>query len=92
MAAVLRLDELTRNPDSVRHLPHTAFEEIANTQVAANLLHIHSAVLVDEARITSDDKQPFDPREVGDDVLNHPVGKVVLVLVTAHVNERQHCN
>ena len=57
MAAVLRLDELTGNPHPVRHLAHTAFEEIANTQVAANLLHIHRTVLIDEARITSYDKR-----------------------------------
>ena len=33
---------------------------------------------------------PSEPRERGDNFLNHPIGKILLLGIAAHVLERQH--
>src|SRR5262249_10297997 len=43
-----------------------------------------------EARISRDHEQRFEPRQRGDDLLDHPVGKVLLLWIAAHVLERQY--
>ena len=45
--------------------------------------------LVGEARIARDDEQPFDARQSGDDVFDHPVGEILLLRIAAQIGERQ---
>src|SRR5262249_9079549 len=42
------------------------------------------------ARIASNHEQRFEPRQRGNDLLNHPVGKILLFGIAAHVLKRQH--
>ena len=37
-----------------------------------------------------DHEQPLDAREARDDVLDHPIGEIVLRRIAAHVLKRQH--
>ena len=84
------LDKLCGNAHAVARPAHRAFEHIAHTQFAANLLHIDAAALVGEARIAGDHKQPPDAAECGDDLLDHTVGKIFLLRIAAHIGEGQH--
>src|SRR5215472_17418136 len=71
-------------------LANRTLEQIANSQFAPDLFHIDRMALVGEARIAGDDKEPRDPGQRGDDLLDHSVDKIFLLRVTAHVLERQH--
>ena len=66
------------------------FQDVAHPEFAPDLAHVDGLALVDEARIARDHEQPLDPRQSGDDVLDHPVGEIVLLRVAAHVLKRQH--
>ena len=62
-----------------------AFEEVAHAQLAAYLLNVYGLALVSEARIGRDHKQPAEPRQSRNDVLDHPISKVLLLGIAAHV-------
>src|SRR5438552_2840491 len=54
MYAGRRLDQLRRDPNSVRRLADAPFEHITNTELMGDLAHIHRASLVSETRIAGD--------------------------------------
>ena len=54
------------------------------------MLHVDRTALVGETRIPRDDEEPFDAREAGDEVLDHPVDKIFLLRIAAHVREWHH--
>src|SRR5262249_17491504 len=54
------------------------------------LLEVYGLTLVGEARISRDDEEPADPRQRGDDLLDHTVCKIFLLRVAAHIGKRQH--
>src|SRR5262249_8937279 len=89
MLDALGLDQLRSNPDAIARLAQTAFEHIAHTQFASDLLHVYGAALVGEAGIASDDEQRWVSRQRGDNVLGDPIRKELLLGVTAHIDERQ---
>src|SRR5215467_14023860 len=60
----------------------------ASPQFAANLLHINGLTFVREGRIPGDDEQPADTRQRSDNLLDHPIGEVFLLGVSAHIGER----
>jgi hypothetical protein len=90
MSAALGFDELAADTKAVSGLAHAPFQHIAHPELAPDLLHINGLAFVDEARIAGDHEQPVDAREAGDDILDHPVGEILLARVAAHVLERQH--
>jgi hypothetical protein len=45
-----------------------------------------------KARIASDDEEPADAGERGDDLFDHAVGEIFLLGVAAHIGERQRCD
>ena len=75
---------------AVARLAHAPFQNIAHAEFAPDLPDIDGLALVGEARIAGDHEQPFDPRQAGDDVLDHAVGEIFLLRIAAHVLERQH--
>ena len=89
MRSGARVDQLTGYADPIGALAHRTLEHIPNTQFAAEPLHIDVLPLVGEARIAGDDGKPADPREGGGDLLDHPVGEILLLQVTAEIVERQ---
>src|SRR5258708_18820445 len=60
MRAGRGVDELPGDAHAIAGLAHAAFEHIAHAKLAADLLHVDSAALVGEGRITRDDEQPLD--------------------------------
>src|ERR1700681_3480433 len=89
-APVNRIDQLPRDADFPRRLPHRPLEDIAHAEPAPDFLDIDRSALEGEARITSDYEQRFEPRKRRNDFLNHPIRKILLFRVAAHVLERQH--
>ena len=84
------LDHLDRNTHTLGSLAHAAFEHVAHAKRAANLLNVHCSAFVCECRIPREHKKPLDPREAGNDLVDHAVGEVVLLGVSAHVLEWKH--
>src|SRR5262245_15116995 len=50
------IDKLPRNSDAIGRFPHTAFEQVAHTQLTSHLLNVYCLALVSEARIARDHK------------------------------------
>ena len=92
MRAGRRVDQLRADAHPVPSFANRTFEDIAHAQFAADLFHIDRLALVGEARIAGDDEEPSDPRQRGDDFLDHAIGEILLLRVAAHVLERQYRN
>src|SRR5439155_537520 len=88
--AGLSLDELSRDAQAIAAFAQAALEHVANAELAPDLLDVDDLALVGEARIPRDHEQPIDPRQAGDDILDHAVGEILLLGIAAHVLERQH--
>src|SRR5262245_65060109 len=86
------IDKLPCNTDPIGRFPDTAFEQVAHAQLSAHLLNVHCLALVREARMACDHKQRAETRQCSNDVLHHPVGKVLLLGIAAQVRERKYCN
>jgi hypothetical protein len=82
-------DQLRRDAHPVTRLAHASLQHIAHAEFPPDLPHIDGPAFVGEARIARDHEQPFDPRQAGDDVLDHAVGDILLLAIAAHVLERQ---
>jgi hypothetical protein len=88
--ASLGLDQLRSDADAIAGLAYAAFEHIAHTELAPNLLHIDRAALVSEAGVARDDEQRGIAGQRGDDVLGDPVGHELLLGIPTHVGKGQH--
>jgi hypothetical protein len=91
MGSGRRVDKLPRNPHAAACLSNTAFEDIAHPKLSPHLLHVYGLALVSEARIAGDDEQCLETGQCGDDLLNHPISKILLLGITAHILEGQDC-
>jgi hypothetical protein len=69
---------------------HRAFEDIADTELAPDLLHIDGPAFVGKARIAGENDEPADVRQRGGDLLHHAVGKIFLLGISADVLDRQN--
>src|SRR6266480_5007982 len=83
------IDELAADTDLAASCSDAAFEHVPHTEFTADLLDVDSLALVGEARIARDDEQRFEPRERGDDVLDHTIREVFLLWVAGQILERQ---
>src|SRR5262249_35485572 len=86
------IDELPGDPHAVRCLAHAAFEYVTDAELAPDLLHVHGAALIGEARVASDDDELSKAGERRDDLLDDPVREILLLRVAGHVLEGQHRN
>src|ERR1700716_3898230 len=84
------IDELSRDAHPIGRFANAALQHVAHPKLAPDLLHIDGAPLVCEARVAGDDEQRLETGQCSDDVLHHPVGKIVLFWVAAHILEREH--
>ena len=89
MGSGRRIDHLGGHAHAVARLAHAAFEHIADAELAADLLHVDGAVLVNQGGVSRDDEQPLDARKARDDVVDHPVGEIVLSRIAAQIGEGQ---
>jgi hypothetical protein len=90
MCAALRFDQLSGNPHPVSAFPDRAFQHVPHAKFAAHLLQVNRAALVSAAGVSGDYEQPADAGERGDDLLDHAVGEIFLLGITAHIGEGQH--
>src|SRR6516164_3645613 len=85
-----RVDQLRRDAHPSAGFAHRAFEHIADTELSADLLHLDRLAFVRKARIAGDHEEPADAGERGNDLLNHAVGEIFLLRVTAQIGEGQY--
>jgi len=90
MRSSLGVNQLRGDAHPVPALADRAFEDIADAEFAADLLHVDRLALVGEGRIPGDDEEPANTGEGRNDLLDHPVDEIFLLRVAAHVGERQH--
>src|SRR5437762_12813039 len=90
MRAGGHVDQLASDTNPIAALAHRAFEHVAHTKLAPDLLHIDGLPFVGEARIAGDDEEPPDAAERGDDLLDHAVDEIFLLGIAAHIGEREH--
>src|SRR5438477_7324794 len=90
MRACNRIDQLPCDANFPRRLTHGPLKDITDAKPASDLLDIDGFAFERKARIAGDHEQPFEPRERGDDLLDHAVRKIFLLGVAAHILERQH--
>src|SRR5262249_19742738 len=86
------VNELAGDPQARPRLPHTAFEHVAHPEFTADLLDVDCLPFVGEGRVPSDDEQPPEPREGGDDVVNQPVSEILLLWIAAQIAEGENCD
>jgi hypothetical protein len=85
-----RVDQLRADAHAATGFTNGAFEDVAHTQFAADLLQIDRMAFVRKARIAGDDQEPPDAGERDDDLIDHAVGEIFLLGVAAHVLEGHH--
>ena len=88
--AGLGVDQLGVDADAPAGLAHAALDHVAHAELAGHLAHVERLALVGEGRIAGDDQEPGDLGQVGDQILGHAVGEVLLLGIAAHIRERQH--
>ena len=79
MGAALRLDQLSIDLNPVAQPPYTAFEDIVDAELAADLPHVNGFALVGEGSGAGDYKATGNPREVTSQVIGDPVSEIFLV-------------
>ena len=92
MGARRGIDELAGDAKLVATAADAALQHVGHAELLPNLADIDRSALVGERGVAGDDEQPAAARQRRDDLLRHPVGKVVLLRIAAHVGERQHRN
>ncbi len=88
--AVGDVDQLGGDAELVAGFPNAALENRLHVQRLAHLLDVDRRALELERRRAGRDAQVLDAPEAVDQLLGDPLAEVVLVLLGAHVGERQH--
>src|ERR1700682_6414135 len=70
MGPVRCVNQLCGDAHPVSALSHRAFQHIPDAKLAPDLLHVDCLALVRKTRIASDDEEPANARERGDDLLD----------------------
>jgi hypothetical protein len=92
MVAGLRIYQLPRYPDPRAASPDTAFQDVADAQIACNITHIRRFSLIGKRRIARDHEQRAKTGETSYDLLGHAVGEKLLLSVSAHICKGQYGN
>src|SRR4029453_12867755 len=90
MAAIETIDQLCRQPYSIAHLAHAAFQHVADAEYPPNFAYIPRLPLEHKARIASYDHQLLYFRKRGNHIFGDTVGEILLVGIVAHVLKRKH--
>src|SRR5262249_32631045 len=76
------LDKLAGYAHAIGGLAYAAFKNVTHAQFTSDLLHIYGPSFVGEARIAPDHQKPLDTRKPSNNVLDHPVGQILLFRIT----------
>jgi hypothetical protein len=90
MAAVGGRDQLRGDADAAPGPPHAAFQDRRHSQSFGNLANVQLFTAKRKRRRPSNHLQPRNLRQSVDDLLGQPVAEIFLLLVAAHVGERQN--
>ena len=71
--------------------PDASFKHVTDTELARDLCKADFLAFVAERSAPRDNEQPRHTREIGGEVLADAVCEIALLLVVAHVGERQDC-
>ena len=83
MLAGRGVDQLSVDSHPITRPLNTAFQDIANPQFLADLLHLHRLALVSEARVAGDYEKEFEFGKGRDDVVRDPIDEIFLLRITA---------
>ena len=89
MTARFGVDELHIDAHAVSAALDAAFEDIADVQLAADLLQIDGLALVGEGRVAPDHERASNARKIGRQALRDPIDEMLLLRVAADIGERQ---
>src|SRR5215207_6768198 len=70
----------------------TPFKQIPHAEIACYPARIDRFFLICKSRVAGDDEQSSHPREVGNEIFGQPIGKMLLLRVSAHIHEGKHGN
>ena len=87
VTAALRVDQLNIDPDAIAVPLNATLQDIANIQIAPDLLQIDTPPLVGEGGIAPDHERPADARQIGGQALGHAIDEILLLRVARHVGE-----
>ena len=90
MVAAFAVDQLRRDAHAVAGLAHTAFEQEVHAQLLGDPFRVQALALVSERAVAGDHEEALKARQLGDDVLDHAVGEILLLGVAAHVGKREY--
>ena len=90
MKSALHIDELRRDPQLLTRTPHAPFQHVPHVQRVADLAHRHALAVEAERRGARRDVEALDRRECVQQLFGDPIPEVLLVVLRAHVHERQH--
>ena len=86
------VDQLPGDADAIPRATHASLENRADAQLARDLADRLDGVLVAHDRSAGDDFHVLDLRELGEDVLRHPVGEIRVLGTGAQVLEGEDCD
>ena len=84
------VDELNVDAHAAVAALDAPFEDVADVQLAADLLKVDRLAFVGESRITPDHEGSSNARKIGRQALGHPINEMLLFWVAADVGERKH--
>src|SRR5262249_13418836 len=83
-------DQLCRDAQAVVSFSHAALKNGAHVKLLSNNARVDMFSLEAEGRTSRDDTKFRDPGQRIDDLLRDSVGKVFVLRIRAHVDERQY--
>src|SRR3989442_1968891 len=89
MAFLVRIDELDADSHLRSRLPHAPLQHRPDLELGAYLLYGSLAALVFHDRGPGNHREFRNLRNRGDELLCHPIGKILVIRVRADVGERQ---
>ena len=90
MKTIGDLDELRRDPDAVARLSNTPFQNVVDVEPPADLSEFDVLSAEKERRRAAGDLQARHVGQHIDDLFGQTVAEILVLLVRAHVGERQH--
>ena len=88
MIAAPGVDELCIDAHAAFPALDAPFENIADIQLAADLLRIERLAFVSESRVAGDHYGASYPRQIGREALCDPVNEMLLLKIAADIGER----
>ena len=89
VAVGLCVDQLHGDADTAARLAHAALDDVLDAKLLGDLLRVDRLALVNERRVSRDNEQLAETRQLSENILGDAVGEEFLLGLAAHVDERQ---